>query len=125
MVILRHSLFPRIMCTGSTCNFCTVTIPEIFAQTQGSDYLEVIHHSIFLVTALQFFFSLISWESLDQILTLRKLEIMTLKKNTEASIVFEESLTRLSEKQFAHSRYFHFKFFFLIKSGLSRRGITR
>ena len=53
-----------------------------------------------------------SWESLDQILTLRKLEIMTLKRNIEASRVFEESLTRLSEKQFAHSRYLHFKFFF-------------
>ena len=40
---------------------------------------------------------------------------MIFKRNTEASRVFEESLTRLSEKQFAHSRYFHFKFFFTWK----------
>ena len=31
MVILRHSLFLRMMCTGSTYNVCPVTIPEIFA----------------------------------------------------------------------------------------------
>ena len=49
---------------------------------------------------------------MDQISTLRKLEILTSKRNTEAARVFEESLARLSEKLFAHSRYFHFRFFF-------------
>ena len=32
MVIRRHSLFLRMMCTGSTYNVCPVTIPEIFAE---------------------------------------------------------------------------------------------